>query len=115
MSGRSECFIGFDTSNYTTSVAVCDGEGRVIANLKRPLPVKAGERGLRQSEAVFEHVRNLPSLAGELSEVIKDRKPVAVGVSVRPRDAENSYMPCFLAGKSAAYSFGAALGLPVYE
>lgn len=111
----NKCYVGFDTSNYTTSVAVCDGEGRVIANLKKPLPVGAGERGLRQSEAVFEHVRNLPELTRELGEMIKDYTPVAVGVSTRPRDAEGSYMPCFLSGKSAAYSFAAALGVPVYE
>lgn len=110
-----ECYVGFDTSNYTTSVAVCDGEGRVIANLKKPLPVGAGERGLRQSEAVFEHVRNLPLLTRELGEIIKGYTPVAVGVSTRPRNAEGSYMPCFLAGKSSAYAFAAALGLPVYE
>ena len=110
-----ECYVGFDTSNYTTSVAVCDSEGRVIANLKRPLPVGEGERGLRQSEAVFEHVRNLPSLMPELGEAIKGYIPVAVGVSTRPRDAEGSYMPCFLSGKSSAYSFAAARGLPVYE
>ena len=109
------CFVGFDTSNYTTSVAVCDEEGRVVANLKRPLPVGAGERGLRQSEAVFEHVRNLPELTAELGEIIKEYTPVAVGVSTRPRDAEGSYMPCFLSGKSAAYAFASAVGIPVFE
>ena len=108
------CYVGFDTSNYTTSAAVCDGEGRIVANLKIPLPVKAGERGLRQSEAVFDHVRNLPALCLRLSESLVGYEPVAVGVSVTPRDAEGSYMPCFLAGKSAAYSFAASKGLPVH-
>ncbi len=111
----NKCFVGFDTSNYTTSAAVCDGEGRVIANIKIPLPVKEGERGLRQSEAVFEHVRNLPCVAEQLARAIEGYTPVAVGVSTRPRDAEGSYMPCFLSGKSAAYSFAAAVGAPVYE
>ncbi|MBQ9112126.1 MAG: peptidase M22 [Clostridia bacterium] len=109
------CFVGFDTSNYTTSAAVCDGEGKVIANLKTPLPVKEGERGLRQSEAVFEHVRNLPELTVRLGDAMRGYTPLAVGVSVRPRDAEGSYMPCFLSGKSAAYSFAAGAGVPVYE
>lgn len=109
------CFVGIDTSNYTTSAAFCDGEGRVIANLKMPLPVKQGQRGLRQSDAVFEHVRNLPTLMDELANAIDGYTPVAVGVSARPRDAEDSYMPCFLAGKSAAYSFAAGAKLPVYE
>ena len=109
------CFVGFDTSNYTTSVAVCDVDGRVIANLKTPLPVKEGERGLRQSEAVFEHVRNLPHLTERLRAALVGYTPVAVGVSATPRDAEGSYMPCFLSGKSAAYAFGAGAAVPVYE
>lgn len=109
------CYVGFDTSNYTTSVAVCDAAGRIVASLKAPLRVKSGERGLRQSDAVFEHVRNLPPLIGELRGVLDGYKTVAVGVSVTPRDADGSYMPCFLAGKSAAYSFGAGASAPVYE
>jgi N6-L-threonylcarbamoyladenine synthase len=87
----------------------------MIANIKRPLPVKAGERGLRQSEAVFEHVRNLAPACEELSGVLDGYTPVAVGVSTRPRDAEGSYMPCFLSGKSAAYSFAAAARVTTYE
>ena len=111
------CFVGFDTSNYTTSVAVCTADGRIVANLKTPLPVKSGERGLRQSDAVFEHVRNLPALMEKLQEELSggDYTPVAVGVSVKPRDVEGSYMPCFLSGKAAASAFAAARNLPVYE
>ncbi len=110
-----DCYVGFDTSNYTTSCAVCDSEGKVIANLKIPLPVREGERGLRQSEAVFEHVRNLPPLMERLSAALAGYTPIAVGVSVTPRDAEGSYMPCFLSGKSAAYAFAASRGLAVHE
>lgn len=109
------CFVGIDTSNYTTSVAVCDGDGNVIANLKAPLAVAAGERGLRQSDAVFAHVKNLPMLMCELRDALSGREPIAVGVSVSPRDADGSYMPCFLSGKSAAYSFAAGRQIPVYE
>ncbi len=113
---KKECFVGFDTSNYTTSVAVCDVDGSVIANLKAPLPVKEGERGLRQSDAVFAHIKNLPTLADRLAEVLEQGfEPVAVGVSSTPRDAEGSYMPCFLSGIAAARSFAAAKGLMVYE
>lgn len=113
----TDCFVGLDTSNYTTSVAVCDGDGRIVANLKKPLPVREGARGLRQSDAVFEHTRNLPELLEGLRGVLESEglHPVGVGASVRPRDAEGSYMPCFLAGKSAAYAFGAAAGIPVRE
>ena len=109
------CYVGIDTSNYTTSCAVCDENGEIVANLKRPLPVREGQRGLRQSDAVFEHVRNLPALLAELSDRLDGYTPLAVGVSVRPRDAEQSYMPCFLSGKSAAYALAAGRGLEVYE
>lgn len=108
-------YVGVDTSNYTTSVAVCDGEGRIIANLKSPLNVKSGMRGLRQSDAVFEHIKNLPNLMQRLEAVISGKRIEAVGVSVRPRDAEGSYMPCFLSGKSAAYSLATGISAPVYE
>ena len=113
----TSCFIGFDTSNYTTSVAVCTEAGEVVANFKIPLPVKEGQRGLRQSDAVFEHVRNLPILASRLQAFLSEGEyePIAVGVSTKPRDAEGSYMPCFLAGRAAASAFAAARNLPVYE
>lgn len=109
------CFVGIDTSNYTTSVAVADLEGRILANLKRPLPVKSGECGLRQSDAVFAHVKNLPDIMAELSTYLADMTPLAIGVSVTPRDAEGSYMPCFLTGRAAAYSLAAASGAEIFE
>ncbi|MBE6690833.1 MAG: peptidase M22 [Ruminococcaceae bacterium] len=110
-----KCYVGIDTSNYTTSLAVADENGEVIANLKLPLPVKEGGRGLRQSEAVFAHVKNLPRLMPQLGEIIRDRTVMAVGVSVRPRDAEDSYMPCFLTGEVAAASLAASEGLPIHR
>lgn len=109
------CYIGVDTSNYTTSAAICGADGEILANLKLPLPVGAGEHGLRQSDAVFAHVKNLPVLMRKLEEELRGRTPVAIGVSARPRDAENSYMPCFLSGVAAAQSFAAGLHLPLYE
>lgn len=111
MSG--ECFVGIDTSNYTTSVALCSYDGTVLANLKRLLPVSEGECGLRQSDAVFAHVRNLPILMQELRPYLEGRKILAVGYSARPRQAEDSYMPCFLAGKAAAESMAAPLDAPL--
>lgn len=110
-----DCFVGIDTSNYTTSVAVCTAEGEIVANLKAPLPVGEGACGLRQSDAVFAHVRNLPGIMERLRESLRDARVLAVGCSTRPRDAEGSYMPCFLAGKAAAESFAAALGVPVIK
>ncbi len=108
------CFVGIDTSNYTTSAAICDGDGKIVANLKIPLSVKVGERGLRQSDAVFAHIKNLPELMERLSEALNGYTPLAVGVSEKPRDTEGSYMPCFLSGKSAAYAFSAGCGIPLY-
>ena len=110
-----DCFVGFDTSNYTTSAAVCTRDGEVIANIKAPLPVKNGECGLRQSDAVFAHVKNLPEVVGELREAIRDCRVLAVGCSTRPREQADSYMPCFLSGRAAAESFAAALDVPVIE
>lgn len=88
--------IGIDTSNYTTSVAIFDN-GK-ISQSKIMLNVKPGERGLRQSDAVFQHTVNLPKLFDKLQ--FKDVE--GVGVSVRPRNIEGSYMPCFLVGENVA-------------
>ena len=106
-------YVGFDTSNYTTSAALCDAEGRVLANIRIPLPVKEGERGLRQSDAVFAHVKNLPQVCEALREAVAEVDVMAVGCSVSPRSAEGSYMPCFMAGRVAAEAFAASLNIPV--
>ncbi len=107
--------LGIDTSNYTTSVAILSSDGKLIANLKRPLQVKAGERGLRQSDALFLHTVNLPGLMVEAKEILQGSAPVAIGVSERPRNVEGSYMPCFLAGVSAAEASSAVSHLPLYK
>ena len=93
---NKDIVIAFDTSNYTTSFSVATLDGQVIENLKLPLPVNDGERGLRQSEALFHHVNRLPDL---LERYKKEGNIVAVGYSKSPRDMDGSYMPCFLAGK----------------
>lgn len=101
--------LGIDTSNYTTSAAVY--EGGVLENRRMLLPVKPGEKGLRQSDAVFHHVRQLPQVLGP---VLEKYSPLgAVGVSVSPRGGEGSYMPCFLVGKGFAQALGKAWGVPV--
>ena len=114
---KKGCFVGFDTSNYTTSVALCDADGNIVANLKTPLPVAEGERGLRQSDAVFAHVKNLPTLCDELGKIIANGEYdiKAIGVSSRPRSVEGSYMPCFLSGVAAAHAFAAAVNAPIEE
>ena len=108
-------YLGIDTSNYTTSLAVCNEDGDVIANIKKLLDVKDGEKGLRQSDAVFSHVKNLPMLSNELSSALENCKIEAVGVSVSPRDIEGSYMPCFLVGRATAVTVAASHNAPVYE
>lgn len=107
--------IGIDTSNYTTSVAIVDIGGNIIANLKRPLQVKEGERGLRQSDALFLHTVNIPYLMQEAKEILNGNVPVAIGVSRRPRNVDGSYMPCFLAGVSAAEAASAISDTPMYS
>ena len=102
--------LGLDTSNYKTSVAiVCNG--RVVADLRRFLTVKEGQRGLRQSEALFQHVQNLPELLTQLRKSYEGRID-AVAYSTRPRAVEGSYMPCFTAGRSCTVSIGSALNVP---
>lgn len=112
---KGRIVIGIDTSNYTTSLAVLSLDGELIANLKRPLTVKAGERGLRQSDAVFAHTVNIPELMNEAEKYLKEREIVAVGVSEKPRNQEGSYMPCFLSGVVAAKSISVALDIPLYR
>ena len=105
--------IGFDTSNYTTSIAFFDGCGGV--NESRLLPVKKGELGLRQSDAVFAHIKSLPELSGRLFSHIEKSRITAVGVSTRPRAVEGSYMPCFMVGYTHAKLLSDALGVPLVE
>lgn len=104
--------LAFDTSNYTTSVALFDGERE--QHVSRLLDVEAGSLGLRQSEALFAHVKRLPELTDRLFSGCGKVQIDAVGVSTRPRAVDGSYMPCFLAGQSQAGVLGAALHIPVY-
>lgn len=105
-------FLGVDTSNYTTSAALFDSEANTIIQSKKLLPVKAGELGLRQSDAVFAHVKQLGDMVQNVFAEYGG-KITAIGVSTRPRDIDGSYMPCFLVGEMAANCLGAALKVPV--
>ena len=105
--------IGFDTSNYTTSIAYFDGTQGV--NCSQLLPVKQGELGLRQSDAVFHHTRSLPELSGRLFSHVQTDSISAVGVSTRPRAVEGSYMPCFMVGYSHAKLLSDAFHVPLFE
>ncbi|MCQ2406853.1 MAG: hypothetical protein MJ067_06540, partial [Oscillospiraceae bacterium] len=104
--------LGFDTSNYTTSCALYNSETGEIVQKKKLLPVKEGELGLRQSDAVFHHTVQLPELMTELFDGF-DGRIAAVGVSVSPTCEKGSYMPCFLAGINAATAVSASTGVPL--
>lgn len=115
--------LGIDTSNYKTSLALISQDD-IICDIRKFLDVKQGERGLRQSEALFQHVKNLPllfdDLNGQYAEIADEfdgwelREYIgAIAFSSRPRPVEGSYMPCFLAGASFARSLGAVLDVPV--
>ena len=104
--------LGIDTSNYTTSVAVFDGCGG--RNAGRLLTVRPGELGLRQSDALFQHVKQLPELFDTLAREELLHGLEAVGASTRPRAVEGSYMPCFLAGASQGRNLASTLGVPFF-
>ncbi len=111
MSNIQKNVLGIDTSNYKTSVALVDPQGNILADCRRFLPVKQGERGLRQSDALFHHIKALPELMEDagLADI------GAVAVSTKPRPVEGSYMPVFKAGECCGRSVAAALGVPFFE
>ena len=101
--------LAFDTSNYTTSAATVTSDGE-ICNSKRLLPVESGKRGLRQSDAVFFHTKQIY----EVFESLDLSGVGAVGVSTRPRNIEGSYMPCFLVGQTLAQTVAKTLSVPLF-
>ena len=112
MEQRAGLCIGFDTSNYTTSAAVFDGQRG--ENRGRLLTVEPGALGLRQSEALFQHVKRLHGMVEQLRQEGKIGPIAAVGASTRPREVEGSYMPCFLVGEGQGRTLAAALGVPFF-
>ena len=109
-----DCVLGIDTSNYRTSVAMIRRGDEVLCDLRKQLTVKQGERGLRQSHALFQHIEALPSLIGEAVKG-KNKAVAAVAVSTRPRPAEGSYMPVFRAGESFSEALAKAFDVPVFK
>ena len=108
--------LGIDTSNYATSLAVFDADaGEVVCDCKKFLPVKPGQLGLRQSDALFHHTAALPELMQKINDTVPLSEIRAVAVSEKPRPVQGSYMPCFLAGVNAATAFSLAGGVPLYK
>ena len=106
--------LGVDTSCYTTSAALVTLDGRLLAAHRRLLEVGEGERGLQQSQGLFQHVRNLPQIIGSVMADAPQAEICAVCASTRPRPAEESYMPVFRAGESQARAAAALLRAPFY-
>ena len=107
--------LGFDTSCYTTSAAAVNERGEVVAFSRMLLPVEQGQRGLRQSEAVFAHVRQMPQVLENMRSDLAGHEIVAVCASSKPRDEEDSYMPVFTVGLGHASVLANTLQVPLYE
>lgn len=107
--------LGIDTSNYTTSIAITRLDGSVVIDNRRMLEVKKGNRGLGQSEALFQHIKNLPEMWQEILNLIDIKDIVAIAVSNKPRNLISSYMPVFLGGYNFAKTIAYTLTLPLYE
>lgn len=106
-------FLGIDTSNYTTSVALYDSLTNTISQQKKLLPVKDGCLGLRQSDAVFHHTAQLHTLFEQLVKDVDMSNIKAIGVSTKPRPVDGSYMPCFSVGENTARILSSALKKPL--
>jgi N6-L-threonylcarbamoyladenine synthase len=88
-------FLGIDTSCYTTSVALVDDKENILLNKKQLLPVPTGEKGLSQSEALFNHLKRLPKLLEEVGQLFCYSDIKCIAASIKPRSINNSYMPVF--------------------
>ena len=110
-------FLGIDTSNYTTSVALYDSNAETVISKRKLLPVAQGALGLRQSDAVFHHTQQLPVLFEELfSDAGCDKDDIsAIGASFTPRKVDGSYMPCFTVGSGCGRSLSSVLNVPLYD
>lgn len=95
----TEYVLGIDTSAYTTSIALVDANNnKIVADKRKVLLVPFGQKGLRQQDAVFQHLKNFHELYGEIETDFKNIKTVAV--SSRPRNIDGSYMPVFTVGQN---------------
>lgn len=109
-----EAVLGIDTSNYTTSAAAVDSSGNIISDRRIMLKVKDGEKGLRQQEALFQHVMNMPEVIGAVMDDIKGYDLAGVSCSVRPRPVDGSYMPVFNSGYSFAETISKVKGIGLF-
>ena len=111
----NEVVIGIDTSNYRTSVSAVTTDRCIVLNNRVLLPVARGDRGLRQNEAVFSHIRQFQSFDNQLRDIAANYRIAAVAASVAPADGEDSYMPVFHAGKTIGQTISACLNVPFFQ
>lgn len=112
--GITRWFLGLDTSCYTSSIAVVDGNGNILADERRLLNVPLGQRGLRQSEALFQHLENLPDILERIAGRFSPSLLGGIGVSRTPRPQPDSYLPVFKAGYQTARNLAAVVGVAIY-
>ncbi len=104
--------LGIDTSCYTSSVAVAE-PGSILFEKRKILEVSSGNRGLRQSEAVYQHIRALPELISSVLSSVDTRQIGCVCVSDRPVDLPGSFMPVFTVGSGIASIISSSLKVPL--
>lgn len=112
-----EVVVGIDTSAYTCSVAIMNLRGELLRDVRVPLQVRRGTLGLRQAEALYQHVRRLPEAIEEAfaDHMSGEETLSGVAVSVAPRPQTDSFMPVFLVGHGMARALAAARGIPCWE
>ena len=112
---KNNIILGFDTSCYTTSIAAISLDKEVIFNEKIILKVKKDAKGLRQSEAVFQHVNNLGEISNNIKDKLSKYNVVGICASSKPRPRDNSYMPVFMVGLNFAKLKSSIYGCPYFE
>ena len=108
------CFLGLDTSNYTTSAAIYDDVKGEVFTHRRLLDVEQGSIGLRQSGAVFIHTQRISEVMLDLYKDSGSVPLMACSASEKPREVDGSYMPCFLVGASHAKVIALSLDIPYF-
>jgi len=112
---NNNIILGFDTSCYTTSIAAISLNKEIVLNEKIILKVKKDNKGLRQSEAVFQHVNNMGEISQVINNKLKNYNIVGICASTKPRPVDNSYMPVFSVGYNFAKLLSSINNCPFYE
>ena len=106
-------YLGIDTSNYTTSAAAFDDVSGCVFQKKMLLPVKSGERGLRQSDAVF--IIHSSSGRSFLLLSTSAASPDFIGASYAPREWQRLVYAVLYRRTQYREVPLICLGVPLYE